>query len=121
MKYEWVPLKCTHCKMFGHTEEHYRKKAPKGPERREWRVKVRGAPQTLSIAIDAAEGDGFQRVAPRHELRTPTRNTPEVTAEDGSKTNSFQLLLDEDLVQRVCPEGGEDLPTPSWIGSPARM
>lgn len=34
VKYEWLPLKCTHCQMFGHKEEHCKKK--KGT-RREWR------------------------------------------------------------------------------------
>ncbi|KAJ8421596.1 LOW QUALITY PROTEIN: hypothetical protein Cgig2_020785 [Carnegiea gigantea] len=32
--YEWKPIKCNHCKMFGHLEEECRKKAR---TRREWR------------------------------------------------------------------------------------
>jgi len=26
VKYEWLPIKYTHCRMFGHTQEDYRKK-----------------------------------------------------------------------------------------------
>jgi len=32
--YEWKPIKCTHCKMFGHEEIHCKKK---GSTRTEWR------------------------------------------------------------------------------------
>ena len=37
--YEWIPLKCSHCKMFAHTTDHCRKKEP---QRREWRVRNKG-------------------------------------------------------------------------------
>ena len=40
VKYEWLPLKCAHCQMFGHEEEHYKKK--KGTKR-VWRP-IRTAP-----------------------------------------------------------------------------
>jgi len=41
--YEWLPLKCTYCKMFGHTHETYKKK--ENP-RKEWSVKGTGARAT---------------------------------------------------------------------------
>ena len=33
--YEWKPVTCNHCKMFGHIKEECRKKAKKRKERRE--------------------------------------------------------------------------------------
>ncbi|KAJ8423240.1 LOW QUALITY PROTEIN: hypothetical protein Cgig2_030093 [Carnegiea gigantea] len=35
--YEWKPLKCLHCKIFGHEESHYKKKLS---SRQEWRQNI---------------------------------------------------------------------------------
>ena len=35
--YEWLPIKCTYYKMFGHTQELYKKK---DTSRKEWRIKT---------------------------------------------------------------------------------
>jgi len=37
VQYEWLPIKCTYCKMFGHSHEDCRKK---DPQRKEWRVRA---------------------------------------------------------------------------------
>ena len=67
--YEWLPIKCTHCKMFGHSLEDCRKK---DPQRREWRVRTAPVLQDQPAqhdSIDPHEGeDGFQLVT-RHVTR----------------------------------------------------
>jgi len=76
--------------MFGHNEEQYRKKAPHRKERREWRVKEICEPRQQEQQDDSNgtdEGDGFQRIAPRHTIRTPIGRNIELTAE--TRTNSF--------------------------------
>jgi len=35
--YEWLPIKCDKCKIFGHTQEQCRKQEN---QRKEWRVKA---------------------------------------------------------------------------------
>ncbi|KAJ8420548.1 hypothetical protein Cgig2_032656 [Carnegiea gigantea] len=91
-KYECIPLKCSHCKMFGHIVDHCRRKEP---QRREWRVKEQGDigdHATQSEQATNAEGDGFQGVATRHTIRTPIgRSARQI--KDKSRANAFQLLL----------------------------
>ncbi|KAJ8419303.1 hypothetical protein Cgig2_021541 [Carnegiea gigantea] len=40
--YEWLPLKCSHCKMLGHTQENRRNQ---DIHRKEWRVRSQVLPQ----------------------------------------------------------------------------
>ncbi|KAJ8422171.1 hypothetical protein Cgig2_026448 [Carnegiea gigantea] len=44
VKHDWLPLKCSHYRMFGYTQEHCRKKEN---QRKEWRVRVQPQPQEL--------------------------------------------------------------------------
>ena len=44
VQYEWLPTKCTYCKMFGHSNEDCRKKDSR---RKEWRPKAPPAQQEL--------------------------------------------------------------------------
>ena len=37
VQYEWLPIKCTYCKMFEHTQELCKKK---NTARKEWRIKT---------------------------------------------------------------------------------
>ena len=41
VKYEWLTLKCTHYRMFGHTQENCKNK---DIQRKEWRVKAQAQP-----------------------------------------------------------------------------
>ncbi|KAJ8419297.1 hypothetical protein Cgig2_013320 [Carnegiea gigantea] len=56
--YEWLPIKCTYCKMFGHTQELCKKN---DTSRKEWRVKtymhtLAPTPQPEQQATDDTEG-----------------------------------------------------------------
>ena len=110
--YEWKPLKCTQCMMFGHIAEQCKKKEI---QKREWRVKdketTNGPDRDQAQPITEA-GDEFHRAAPRHIIRTPIARNMESTAEE-VRSNSFQLLLEEDLVQRVDTERGDLLTSPN--------
>ena len=67
--YEWLPIKCTYCKMFGHSLEDCRKK---DPQRKEWRVRITPAQQDQTAQqasiTSHEEEEGFQLVT-RHVTR----------------------------------------------------
>jgi len=83
--------------MLGHTADQCRRKEP---QRREWRVKEKGDKGSQDMHPELSfneEGDGFQRVATRHTIRSPIGRNVEQMAKE-IRTNSFQLLLEEDMV-----------------------
>ena len=55
VRYEWLPLKCTHCKMFGHTQDTYKKR---DMHKKEWRVK---APTIAHEHIHPIEEEGVEQ------------------------------------------------------------
>ncbi|KAJ8436754.1 hypothetical protein Cgig2_009728 [Carnegiea gigantea] len=84
--------------MFGHTADQCRRKES---QRREWRVEEKrdtGGPDGHSEHPINEDGDGFHRVATRHTIRTHTTKIVEPLA-DETMSNSFQLLLEEDMHQ----------------------
>ncbi|KAJ8441435.1 LOW QUALITY PROTEIN: hypothetical protein Cgig2_023621 [Carnegiea gigantea] len=105
--YEWLPLKCDHCRMFGHTQDSCRKKEQ---HKKEWRVKNNTSTQnsqpqvhipTQQIA-DAEKGEeyDFQRVT-----RGNTEGHPPHTQQNNIRmdctipiANSFQTLLEREQV-----------------------
>ena len=92
--YEWLPIKCTYCKMFGHSLEDCRKK---NPQRKEWRVRtVLAQPDqpAQQASIDPHKGeDGFQLVT-RHVTRRGGDRAGDSAIED-NHTNPFNTLRDE--------------------------
>lgn len=107
VNYEWMPLKCDHCHMYGHLQESCRKKEA----RKEWRIK---APSSSTIQEPTAndpeveENRDFQ-VASRHttkQLTATRRDTPIVPL----VTNNVYAILGEGTsnVAKVGP--GEGLP-----------
>ena len=94
IQYEWIPIKCTYCRMFGHPLEDCRKK---NPQRMEWRVRTnltqpdQPAQQT---STDPQEGEGgFQHVT-RHVTRRGEDRTGD-SAIEVNHTNPFNTLRDE--------------------------
>ncbi|KAJ8427589.1 LOW QUALITY PROTEIN: hypothetical protein Cgig2_006653 [Carnegiea gigantea] len=71
VKYEWLPLKCTHCRMFRHTQETYNKK---GMQKKEWRIKSRTIPHTTQQPQDQTQvpAQQIERVANRAEKEFQT-------------------------------------------------
>ncbi|KAJ8419257.1 hypothetical protein Cgig2_003298 [Carnegiea gigantea] len=79
--FEWKPSKCTHCGMYGHIEEDYRKKH----HEKEWR-RVQAPPQETAVNNDVpmpatSEEEGFTAVtrrtaakSPQHVLTTTNQN-----------------------------------------------
>ena len=71
VKYEWLPINCSHCRMFGHTQDVYRKK---DTQKKEWRVRVQLEHQEHHEQQEQREPqdreEGFQR-ATKHSLRKP--------------------------------------------------
>ena len=53
--YEWLPIKCSYCKMYGHSQENCRKKTQL---RQEWRVVTHNTPQERSSPPDQTPSRG---------------------------------------------------------------
>ncbi|KAJ8422223.1 hypothetical protein Cgig2_027508 [Carnegiea gigantea] len=97
--YEWRPLKCTHCRMFGHTREECRKTIS---QRQEWRAK---APQVASQSqhqqAEAHEPNGEESFQPvtRHTRRLQVISTEgqgsSTPATEKLTANTFSILLEE--------------------------
>ena len=64
--YEWKPLKCGHCKMFGHHGDDCRRK-PQATQ--EWRPIIRQAPQEIAQLQPSTDVEGFITV--RKKATTP--------------------------------------------------
>jgi len=127
--YEWLPIKCSFCKMFGHSLEACRKK---DTQRQEWRVRVPQAHQEQQAQpapkvpnahlelqaqptpmVPPAGEDGFQRVT-RHVIRRAVENAVDQVGVQ-SRSNSFQILIEQEGLHSdgvITEEGGRD-PTPN--------
>jgi len=76
--YEWKPLKCSHCHMYGHLEPECRKKHPPLPTKQVWRPISTSAPKALP------DEEGFVPVSvgarpsprPRDEAPPTTSSNP---------------------------------------------
>jgi len=69
--YEWLPLKCTYCKMFGYTHENCKKR---DNSKKEWRVKTHTnvrAPALQPEKQVTADTEGFQLVQ-KHSAKYAT-------------------------------------------------
>ena len=86
MKYEWMPLKCGHCEMFGHLETECRKKKNSHQEWRAMPARVQDSEQE-----DRQQTDGY--VSPRRIARTASPTRIELT----SATNAFQVLIENEI------------------------
>ena len=101
--YECLPITCTYCKMFGHTQELYK---TKDTSRKEWRVKTHmhtpaPARQPEQQATNGTEG--FQLVQ-KHSAKG-AKSTIEQRVEATPVANSFNILLEEEIMHND-PKGG---------------
>jgi len=104
--YEWKPVKCAHCHMYGHEEQVCRKK---NGVRMEWRRVQRDPPREETVVIATheecpPEGDDYTP-APK---RCSERQATQVTYTSPTLTNSFQAIhmeLPEQILE-ITPRGG---------------
>ncbi|KAJ8444542.1 hypothetical protein Cgig2_000821 [Carnegiea gigantea] len=104
--YEWVPSKCTHCAMLGHTEEVCKKK--KGVVRKEWRKKTQ--PSLLTSLVAGQPAPSTTPSPPQLETSTsleppprrlhPAPKRPSVTpvAPLSELHNSFEALSEAHIL-----------------------
>lgn len=94
VQYEWKPLQCSHCHMYGHLEDQCRRKQP---VRQEWRLVNPAAEQALNkTQTTIVDKDGFIQV----DRRSTARHFPPTTVPEGpSHSNSFLSLLNEEQEQ----------------------
>lgn len=86
--YEWKPIKCSGCQMYGHQLEHCKKRAP---ARKEWRVVQQPVKdQTTKTTPPNPDKDGFTPVPARHTAKTVPASTQQVT----SSQNLYELIAD---------------------------
>ncbi|KAJ8436124.1 hypothetical protein Cgig2_001151 [Carnegiea gigantea] len=79
VKHEWLPVKCRHCRMFGHEESICKKK---GIMRQEWR------PQGLDEFTLVPSRSSAKHISEQQQHNI----TKHKIAGNGSCTNSYQLL-----------------------------
>ena len=107
VKYEWLPLKCSHCKMFGHAQENYRKQ---DTHRKEWRVRSQVQPQEQhqpSERAEPGEDEDLQLVTrhtTRHYVARAEGQREIITLNELLKASTYNVLLEEGRNQA---EGGE--------------
>ncbi|KAJ8428837.1 hypothetical protein Cgig2_003385 [Carnegiea gigantea] len=107
--YEWLPLKCSHCKMFGQTQENYRKQ---DIHRKEWRVKSQVLPQEQNQPSERVESRGYDvlQLVTKHTIRHSiirAEGQKEITTpNDLLQANTYNVLLEEDENQAEDGEGG---------------
>ncbi|KAJ8421235.1 hypothetical protein Cgig2_000839 [Carnegiea gigantea] len=100
VEYEWKPLKCNHCKIFGHNEEECRKKAKSMRVCREVqthsvapREKGSSQPQGEEMQVERQQvrpdTEGFITVRRPARRRSPI---PAKKSENMKVQNSFELL-----------------------------
>jgi len=94
VEYEWKPIKCDFCKMYGHMKDDCRKK-PK--PRTEWRQVARQEPQEVAPSHPHIDKEGFITV--RKKAMTTTTgnmNLPPPAAVSQAPTtpvhNTFEIL-----------------------------
>ena len=99
--YEWKPVKCSHCKMFGHTFEECRKKEV---GRQEWRRVSEGNANahqqtaTDTVRNEAEVNDGFQTVLRGHQGNRATTHPSVLSHQRGTPVaNSFITLLEAEV------------------------
>ncbi|KAJ8420624.1 hypothetical protein Cgig2_027794 [Carnegiea gigantea] len=112
--YEWRPIKCTQCRMFGHTREECRKIAS---QRQEWRVKasqVTSQNQHQQVEVHEQNGEeDFQPVTrhtARHQVISNQGQGSSTPAIEKLTANTFSVLWEEEDVQT---KGGEGDYTPN--------
>ena len=100
LSYEWLPIKCSHCGMFGHNEPIYRKK---GLVRREW-TPVQHKPESTKSTEASHKvtpgADGF--ILDTRKSKSPTRHPQQSVSDQRalfisgspltSSNNQFQAL-----------------------------
>ncbi|KAJ8424344.1 hypothetical protein Cgig2_015610 [Carnegiea gigantea] len=87
--YEWLPSKCSHCHMFGHLEEVYRKK---GVIQKEWwRVDKPAAPPPTAAA-SSSDPEGFTPIRRRESSRQPEMSINQHALQQDSR---FSILENE--------------------------
>ncbi|KAJ8422022.1 hypothetical protein Cgig2_007572 [Carnegiea gigantea] len=94
VKYEWQPVKCDHCSMYGHIEEKCMKKKV---VRQEWRVvnqkkEKRQEQQHISTEFVTLK-------------RTARRSSPNIRGIEEPATNSFQALLENEILDMLKHNG----------------
>ncbi|KAJ8437064.1 hypothetical protein Cgig2_025911 [Carnegiea gigantea] len=112
--YEWLPIKCDQCKMFGHTQEQCKKQEK---QKKEWRVKAttstsRAALQEVGTTNEAETRDeeGFQPVT-RHRQIMPRR---EELLDPMKLTNTYNVLMEGEAPQdMVGKKGGGGMNAPN--------
>ncbi|KAJ8439192.1 LOW QUALITY PROTEIN: hypothetical protein Cgig2_003405 [Carnegiea gigantea] len=99
VKYEWLPLKCNHCNMFGHLENDCRKKKA---GRQEWRpvTTTNHDPEQSSLQQQQHQPSSTDYLVPPHEPR----------AKNISTSNSFQILLENKIRELITHETGVTTP-----------
>ena len=110
--YEWKPIKCSYCKMYGHIQEECRKRSP---QRKEWRA-VEAHQKTASKEDENApvegDADGFQ-IATRHTTRQTAPPGFDKASETLLQVNHYNVLMEGGTQE--CVEGrgtGERFLTP---------
>ncbi|KAJ8424525.1 hypothetical protein Cgig2_000663 [Carnegiea gigantea] len=87
VKYEWLPIKCHHCAMFGHEEQVCKKKIT---PRQEWRPVTK--PPAAQSTIAPEDKEGFTQI-PRRAVAKPLHMTKETAVE--KDLNSIYLNLNK--------------------------
>lgn len=85
--YEWKPLKCAHCHMYGHLENECRKKDP-ASTKQVWRPKTKAPRQ---------DEEGFIMVQTRRTPSRPVSPKPAGPANDITTSNTFTALEDQEV------------------------
>ncbi|KAJ8419892.1 hypothetical protein Cgig2_017702 [Carnegiea gigantea] len=99
VNYEWLPLKCSHCKMFGHTQENCRKH---DTHKKEWRVRSQVQPQEQNQPSEEVEPSGdedFQLVTKhttRHYVARAEGQKEITTPNDLLQANTYNVRLEDD-------------------------
>jgi len=113
VQYEWLPIKCTYCKMFGHSHEDCGKK---DPQRKEWRVRAPPPTQQDQQALQTPpvlpEGEDEFQIVTRHITRRVVDREVEHAVEHIS-IKSFQTLSEQESVHNervILNEGGRGSP-----------
>lgn len=100
VKYEWIPIKCSHCGMFGYEEPVCNKK---GVVRQEWR-RVPDKPTPQEHEQPATDVEGFTPVRRKGSARQQPLVVKPVSPQ---RTNLFQVL-EEDTRECI-----QQAPTPA--------
>ncbi|KAJ8422260.1 hypothetical protein Cgig2_029103 [Carnegiea gigantea] len=103
VSYEWLPLKCSHCKIFGHIQENCRAKTH---QEMEWRVRSKEIQEEQNQTLEKAgsRGDNDFQLATKHITRhyvsRAARPKETATPDDLLQVNFYNALLEEDHPRR---------------------